>query len=85
MYGDIESSWTIEEGVFRLETEVPPNTTATVLLPGADIKDVLEGGKTLDDISGILGFSTENGGVAVRIGSGRFVFYYKWNGTPDTR
>lgn len=85
MYGDIESSWMIEEGIFRLAVEVPPNTTAEVLLPGADFKDVREGGKTLGEVSGILGHSRENEGLALRIGSGRYVFQYEWDDTAFPR
>ena len=79
MYGEIESSWTIENKIFRLETAVPPNTTATVLLPGAEVEDVREGGKTLEGVSGVVGYSQEEKGVAVKVGSGRYVFSYKWN------
>jgi len=32
--GCIESHWTIEDGVLKLTVVVPPNTTATVILPG---------------------------------------------------
>ena len=34
LYGRIESSWRNEGGKFTLEVTVPPNTTATVILPG---------------------------------------------------
>ncbi len=41
LYGRIESSWRNEGGRFMLEVKVPPNTTATVFLPG-------EGGVTVE-------------------------------------
>jgi hypothetical protein len=34
LYGRIESNWRHEAGRFTLEVTVPPNTTATVILPG---------------------------------------------------
>jgi len=34
MHGLIESAWRIRNGRFRLEATIPPNTTATVHLPG---------------------------------------------------
>jgi alpha-L-rhamnosidase len=33
-YGRIESSWTVDRGLLRLEVTVPPGTTAEVVLPG---------------------------------------------------
>ena len=32
-YGPIESGWKLNDGRFSLSVEVPPNTTAQVLLP----------------------------------------------------
>ncbi|MFZ4507085.1 MAG: glycoside hydrolase family 78 protein [Fimbriimonas sp.] len=34
-YGTISSQWTLKGKTFRLKIEVPPNTTATVVLPGS--------------------------------------------------
>ena len=33
-YGRIESSWTVDRGLLRLDVTVPPGTTAEVVLPG---------------------------------------------------
>lgn len=33
LYGEVSSSWEIEGDVFRLEAQIPPNTTAEVCLP----------------------------------------------------
>jgi len=38
-YGTISSSWKIENGIFKLDVQVPANTTATVILPAVAIKD----------------------------------------------
>lgn len=35
LYGRIESNWRREAGRFTLEVTIPPNTTATVILPGS--------------------------------------------------
>ena len=32
-YGEVESQWTRRSGTFRLEVDVPPNTTAEIRLP----------------------------------------------------
>jgi alpha-L-rhamnosidase len=35
MYGDIESSWRVTGMRFELTVHIPPNTSATVHVPGA--------------------------------------------------
>ncbi|MES5823353.1 family 78 glycoside hydrolase catalytic domain [Streptomyces sp. RG80] len=35
-YGEVTSKWTRRDGTFRLEVEVPPNTTAEVRVPAGD-------------------------------------------------
>ena len=41
--GRIEVDWRIEDGVFRMDIEIPPNTTATVKLPSGEERDVESG------------------------------------------
>jgi alpha-L-rhamnosidase len=44
MYGTIRSDWTLgEDGRFLWNVTVPPNTTATVHVPGGDVSDVQSG------------------------------------------
>jgi alpha-L-rhamnosidase len=38
-YGLLKSSWKIENGIFKLDVLVPANTSATVILPAAELKD----------------------------------------------
>ncbi len=45
MYGKISSSWKIEGQATVYEFEIPPNTTATVVLPGENIPKNLGSGK----------------------------------------
>jgi alpha-L-rhamnosidase len=33
-YGKASSAWILKNGILKLEAVVPPNTTATVVLPG---------------------------------------------------
>ena len=37
-YGRIESSWTVDRGLLRLDVAVPPGTTAEVVLPGGQAR-----------------------------------------------
>ncbi len=43
MYGNIKSAWKIEGGNFIYEVEVPANTTATVILPNSEKKELGSG------------------------------------------
>jgi alpha-L-rhamnosidase len=42
-YGIAESGWTVEDGALELAVVVPPNTTATVWIPGGEAVEVGSG------------------------------------------
>ena len=48
-YGKVASSWTLEGNLFTLNTTIPPNTTATVIVPGNIEKELLVNGAPLKD------------------------------------
>ncbi|MDZ7371065.1 MAG: glycoside hydrolase family 78 protein [candidate division KSB1 bacterium] len=74
MYGKIVSSWKLQDGKMLLEVVVPPNTTATVILPKIAPEQVMEQGKRLRDIKGVLGFEQKDQKLVIRIGSGSYQF-----------
>jgi alpha-L-rhamnosidase len=74
MYGRLSSAWTVRDGVFDLAVEVPPNTTATVRLPGAKQAAVTEGGRPLAVGNGVTAVRQEDGAVVVEVGSGAYRF-----------
>jgi alpha-L-rhamnosidase len=77
MYGRVGSAWTLEGGRFELAVEVPPNTTATVRLPGARLADVTESSRPLAAGNGIIEAPRQDGdAVVVEVGSGRYSFAY---------
>ena len=59
MYGPLSSSWRVTDGTFKLELSVPPNTTATVTLPGSRADTITEGGRALEQRAGIGGIRQE--------------------------
>jgi alpha-L-rhamnosidase len=75
-YGRVSSSWTLEGGRFALDAEVPPNTRATVRLPGAKLADVTESGRPVAGASGVTGQKQDGDAVVVEVGSGRYAFAY---------
>ena len=58
LYGTVKSSWSVGNGAFTWEVEVPPNTHATIYIPGTNAKHnelVIENG-------------------TLEVGSGRYLF-----------
>jgi alpha-L-rhamnosidase len=69
--GRISSSWKIEGDRFTLEVLVPPNTTATVHVPCADVS---EGGRPVDEADGVEFLRAGGGETVLSVGSGRYEF-----------
>ena len=59
MYGRIESSWRVDGDSFTLNVTIPPNTTATIYVPGERVTD---GGPAFAD------------GAPIDVGAGRYAF-----------
>jgi len=73
-YGEIVSNWKIEATEFEWEVTIPPNSTATVYIPGKDIKvDGIEASK-MKDINFIC---QENNCSVFKIESGNYFFTCK--------
>jgi alpha-L-rhamnosidase len=76
MYGKVVSDWKIEGDRFTLAVTVPPNTHATIRLPGAVQAEVTEGGQALGQVPGITGVRQDGSAVVVETGSGSYTFSY---------
>jgi len=76
-YGKLASAWTFKDGRFELAVEVPPNTTATVRLPRAELGSVTESGSPLGDSNGFSGRRQDGKNAVVEVGSGSYRFSYK--------
>jgi len=74
VYGHVESGWKIAEGKLTLSVDVPPNTTATVRLPGASVQGVSEGGKPLSGRAEFSKAKQAGDAVLVDVGSGKYEF-----------
>lgn len=73
-YGKIISDWGWEDGRFHLTVTLPPNTSATVHLPGATAEGVRESGLPLADAPSVYSFRQSGEEVPVEIGSGTYSF-----------
>ncbi len=79
--GPIEASWRVEDGGFRLEVMVPPNTTATVYVPARHRAGVCEDRGAFKSSGLILWLRDEDGYVVFTVQPGRYVF----SSRPETR
>ena len=70
-YGEIVSNWKLENGLFTWDITVPPNTTATVYVPG---KNIAEGGSPAEKAQGVTLVGTENDKTVFEIESGNYKF-----------
>ncbi|NIK74970.1 alpha-L-rhamnosidase [Paenibacillus castaneae] len=77
MYGTVRSRWERgEDGCMTVEVTIPPNASASILLPGAKEEAVEESGTPLQKAVGISGVETVRSGVRLSAGSGSYRFTY---------
>lgn len=79
MYGEIRSAWESHPDSMRLEIQVPPNTSATVQLPGVLPEQVTEGGVPLERIEGLQGIRLIGKDLEFDLGSGTYLFKYPYS------
>jgi alpha-L-rhamnosidase len=79
MHGPIVSGWEIKDGMLRLSVTIPPNTRATVRLPGATLDEVQEGDVPLEQAEGIRSAEQVAAAVEVQLGAGQYVFGYPYH------
>jgi alpha-L-rhamnosidase len=78
-YGKVSSAWKIENGKFKLETIVPPNTTALIVIPANTEEDLLLDGQPFSENANVkLLKKTENSfELKVQPGKWNFSAFYK--------
>ncbi len=75
MYGRIESSWKVENGVIHYDFTVPGNTTALLYLPSTAAKYIRENGKFVGKMRrGIEYVGEEDGKMMLKLQSGKYSF-----------
>lgn len=72
-YGQVVSSWKIENNQISINVEIPVNTTAELYLPAKDISKVKEGGRSISSGEMQINENT-NKKIVVEIGSGKYNF-----------
>jgi alpha-L-rhamnosidase len=75
IYGRIESSWRIDDNrILTLNVTVPPNTTATLILPTKDEEAVTENSRSLAEAPGVEHAGTESGNMRIELEPGAYTF-----------
>ncbi|MCF6406416.1 glycoside hydrolase family 78 protein [Chitinophaga filiformis] len=72
-YGQIKSSWQLQNGQFVLDVEIPANTTATVYMPVKSGGVIMENGKAVSEQKDIRMVSGDKE-QGLEIGSGKYHF-----------
>ncbi len=81
--GPIESHWRRQPNSFRLEVQLPANTTGQISIPGLGLEDIVitegrkvvwESGNYVSGRPGIDSASRDSDYVTFSVGSGRYVF-----------
>jgi len=70
-YGKIVSNWSKNNGVLTMQITVPPNTTATVYVPG---KNITESGVPVGQAEGVSFLRMEKGRAVFEVESGEYEF-----------
>lgn len=78
-YGKAKSAWEITEGKMRMDIVVPPNATATVVLPSASGKKILEKGIDIAKVKAIVQGGAQGNDITLKVGSGTYVLEYAYS------
>jgi hypothetical protein len=70
--GRVSVAWRRENGTFFLDLELPPNTSAEVSMPAADVRAVREGGVPLSQTTGVKFVRQAGDRAVLAIGSGAY-------------
>jgi alpha-L-rhamnosidase len=73
-YGEISSSWKVENDSLYMEITIPVNTSALVYIPCGDIQQVSESGKPVLGSEDVKSGLSENGKTILSLGSGEYHF-----------
>jgi alpha-L-rhamnosidase len=74
VYGKIVSNWEITGDVFKLNVEIPVNTTATVSIPADNQWAVMEGNQSAADVAGVKFLAYEDNKAKFLVESGSYQF-----------
>jgi alpha-L-rhamnosidase len=74
LFGQVKSEWKKNSRTFEWNVTIPPNTKAVIYVPGGNILDITESGKSVVDGEGIRFLRLEAGRAVFEVGSGHYSF-----------
>ena len=74
LYGPITSRWSVHEKKLLMSVTVPPNSTATLLLPTKDAAAIRESDRPVSESPGVKSAGMANGRAVLRLKSGTYRF-----------
>jgi alpha-L-rhamnosidase len=72
LYGQIQSGWQRKDNDIIYEVTIPPNTTASIMLPTDSPDTIRLGDAPLQDSSEVSGVHSDGGRVVFEVGSGSY-------------
>ncbi|MBD5781620.1 glycoside hydrolase family 78 protein [Pelagicoccus sp. NFK12] len=72
--GPIRSDWKVEDGMLRMNVEIPANTKATIVLPSKDVSQIKEGGALVRLGEHFHSIDSEGDVTRLLVGAGTYVF-----------
>ena len=76
-YGRLASYWQLTDETFTLEVTIPPNTTATIVLPSPDPAAIFAGERPLTDQPDLRSFHHSDDQLFIEVDSGQYTFTVK--------
>ena len=76
LFGEIKSAWKKTSHNMEMTVTIPHNTTATIVLPSANLNSIYENNQKLDTIEGIISYIESDNDVKLELGSGNYEFTY---------
>jgi alpha-L-rhamnosidase len=73
-YGEVKSAWKKSAGEFSWDISIPPNASADISLPAANVGQITEGGKALGQSPGLRIIKEKEGKIRLTVGSGNYRF-----------
>jgi alpha-L-rhamnosidase len=74
LYGPIAARWSLCGNELRVSVAVPPNSTATLLLPAKDLASIRESGRPVSQSPGVTLAPPDNGRAVLQLPSGAYRF-----------
>ena len=79
VYGEIVSGWELQQDTMRIRAVIPPNTTASIQLPGAKFETILESNINIQTSPDIFSIIHDGENITLEVGSGSYVFEYPYS------